>query len=71
MRPEDVFQIYPPSPQKNKEVLPFFYGNQLQIKMLPVIPKKEKIVVAIRWSGHHAYSTTRMFIMACVQMINP
>ncbi len=50
-----------PSTQKEGEKLPVFKGSQPQFKMLPILQQKDKIVVAIRWSGHHAFGISGLF----------
>ncbi|WP_317174864.1 sensor histidine kinase [Pararhodonellum marinum] len=50
-----------PSPDSKAEVSPVFYANEPPFVMLPILEKKEKIVLAIRWSAHKTIKISKMF----------
>jgi hypothetical protein len=50
-----------PSPKSQSEVSPIFYANGPPYVMLPVLERKDKIVIAIRWSAHKTMKITELF----------
>jgi signal transduction histidine kinase len=50
-----------PSPERQEEVTPVFFANQPPFIMLPILEKKEKVVLAVRWSAHKTTKITELF----------
>ncbi|WP_228779829.1 sensor histidine kinase [Aquiflexum lacus] len=50
-----------PTTDKKAEITPVFYPNEPPFVMFPILEKKDKIVLAIRWSAHQTIKITDMF----------